>query len=489
MSAKWLPVEAFISLGAVDGFLRMRSCSAPRGPSEPETESNGTSRMIAPRTDRSGAIAPWIFILWLAICAGCKKESPQVAERPPVVPISRPVERAVTDYVDFTGRTDAVQSVNVVARVTGYLVKMPFEEGADVKKGDLLFQIDPQPYEAQVRLGEAQMAANDAQYQLAKQNYDRAQLLLKKKGILQQEFDQYKAAEDQALAQLNASKASLDIYRLNLQYARVTSPIDGRVSRYFLTLGNLVNQDQTLLTTVVSLDPIYAYFDVDQRTLLRIRTAINEGKMRPRRTSGAPTTTELPNAKPPAAEGTRASPSAAPSLRPTLTPSGIANPTTPVIAQHEIPVLLGMPGDNNYPYKGLLNFANNQLNPSTGSIAARGVFANPQPPGGVRLMSPGMFVRIRLPLGEPHPALLVIDRAIQSDQGQKYVYVVNAAHKTEYRQIVTGALQEDGLRVISNGLKAGDWVVVGALQQVRPNMSVTTEQTKMPSFGATTGAR
>ena len=225
------------------------------------------------------AAALWFFLLLLPFGAGCQKESPPAAEPMPVVPISHPVERPVTDYVDFTGRTDAVQSVNIVARVTGYLVQMPFAEGADVKKGDLLFQIDPQPYEAQVRLGEAQVASNEAQFQLAKQNFERVQNLSKQKGVSQQEFDQYKSAQDQAIAQLDAARANLEIYRLNLQYTRVTSPIDGQVSRYFLTLGNLINQDQTLLTTVVSLDPIYAYFDVDQRTLLRIRRAINEGKI------------------------------------------------------------------------------------------------------------------------------------------------------------------------------------------------------------------
>jgi multidrug efflux system membrane fusion protein len=148
-----------------------------------------------------------------------------------------------------------------------------------------------------------------------------------------------------------------------------------------------------------------------------------------------------------------------------------------------------MPGEKNYPYNGYINFSNNQLNPNTGSIAVRGVFANPKPPNGVRLFSPGMFVRIRLPIGPAHPALLVIDRVIQSDQGQKYVYVAGADNKTEYRLVVTGALQEDGLRVISSGLKADDWVVVGALQQLRPNMRVRTEQARMPSFGATTRSR
>ena len=302
----------------------------------------GQDHGSAAQRDRSVAAALWFFLLLLPFGAGCEKESPQAAEPVPVVPISHPVKRPVTDSVDFTGRTDAILSVNIVARVTGYLVQMPFAEGAEVKKGDLLFQIDPLPYEAQVRLGVAQVASYDAQLQLAKQNFDRVQKLLKQNGISQQEFDQNKSAQDQAIAQLDAARANLEIYRLNLQYTRVTSPIDGQVSRYFLTLGNLINQDQTLLTTVVSLDPIYAFFDVDQRNLLRIRRAINEGKL----------------------------------------PSRRASPST----EPQIPVLLGMPGEQTFPYKGNINFANNQLNPNTGSIAVRGLFANAKPPNGVRLM-------------------------------------------------------------------------------------------------------
>ena len=464
-------------------FLRIRAWLVPRGLSGPEAERTGRSSATLAGTNETGASMLWLFPLLSALCAGCQKESPQGAESLPVVPISHPVERPVTDYVDFTGRTDAVQSVNIVARVTGYLVQMPFEEGADVKKGELLFQIDPQPYEAQVRLGEAQVASNEAQLQLAKQNYARAQDLFKNKGIQQQEFDQYKAALDQALAQLDASKANLEIYRLNLQYTRVTSPIDGQVSRYFLTLGNLINQDQTLLTTVVSLDPIYAYFDVDQRTLLRIRNAINEGKL-PSRRVAARTGPELPHDKLLAMQAALTLSTLASAPPSTVTALGLAT-LTARIGPAEIPVLLGMPGDNKFPYNGFINFANNQLNPNTGSVVVRGVYANPKPPNGVRLMSPGMFVRIRLPLGPPHPALLVVDRAIQSDQGQKYVYVVNGANKTEYRQVSTGALQDDGLRAINTGLKADDQVVVGAIQQVRPNMEVTPQPTAMPSFAPT----
>jgi RND family efflux transporter MFP subunit len=468
-------------------FLRIQAWSVRRGLSGPESESTGTSSTVRAGTNGTGSASLWCFLLLSALCLGCQKESPRGAESLPAVPISHPVERPVTDYVDFTGRTDAVQSVNIVARVTGYLVQMPFEEGVDVKKGELLFQIDPQPYEAQVRLGEAQVATNEAQLQLARQNYARAQDLFKNKGIQQQEFDQYKSALDQALAQLDASKANLDIFRLNLQYTRVTSPIDGQVSRYFLTLGNLINQDQTLLTTVVSLDPIYAYFDVDQRTLLRIRSAINEGKL-PLRRSAARTGPELPQEKLLAVQAARALASLAAALPSTVTALGVAALNVR-IAPPEIPVLLGMPGDNKFPYNGFINFANNQLNPNTGSVVVRGVFANPRPLNGIRLMSPGMFVRIRLPFGPPHPALLVIDRAIQSDQGQKYVYVVNGANKTEYRQVSTGALQDDGLRAINSGLKADDQVVVGAIQQVRPNMEVTPQPTPMPSFGPGTMRR
>ena len=209
------------------------------------------------------------------------------------------------------------------------------------------------------------------------------------------------------------------------------------MSRYYYTLGNLINQDQTLLTTVVSTDPMYAYFDMDERTILRIRTAINQGKIKPR------------------ADGI------------------------------ELPVMMGLEGEPGFPHQGVIDFVNNVVNPSTGTIAVRGRFANPLPPNGRRLLSPGMFVRIRLPIGQPHPALLVVDRALASDQGRKYAYVVDAENKVQYRAVTTGPLQDDGLRVIESGLKPDDRVVVGALQQLRPKMDVDPEPTAMPTPGAT----
>lgn len=388
---------------------------------------------------RLGAGAVWIAWAAMLPLTGCHRSAPPArSAAPPSVPVSQPVQKEVTDFVDYTGRTDAIQSVSIRARVTGYLVKMPFKEGAEVKTGDLLFEIDPRPYQALVDQAEAQLALNQAQLTLGEVNLKRDLAANEKlKGtITLQQIDQDKAALEQAKAGVQSAQAVLDSYKLNLSFTEVTSPIDGQVSRYYYTIGNLVTQDQTLLTTVVSVDPMYAYFDMDERTLLRIRKAINEGKIRPRSETNA------------------------------------------------ISVLMGLEGETGFPHEGTIDFVNNTVNPSTGTIAVRGVFENPLPTGGRRLLSPGMFVRIRLPLGRPHEALLISDRAVGSDQGLKFVYVVDAQHKVQYRRVTTGALQPNGLRVVEEGLKPEEWVVIGALQQVRPRMEVQPEETKMPTFDA-----
>lgn len=428
--------------------------------------------------------------------AGCEKGPPQVAAaETPVAPVSHPVERQVTDYVDFTGRTDAVNSVNIIARVTGYITRMPFKEGSEVKAGDLLFEIDPRPYQAQLDQAKSQVTLYQAQLDLAKTTLARYQALYKSTpgAVSQQELDQYKASVQEAESRVSAQLKSLEVYNLNKEFTRVVSPIDGQVSRYYLTLGNLVNQDQTLLTTVVSLDPMYAYFDMDEPTLLRIRRAYAEGT--------------------------------------------IKAPGDDQGDEGDLIVYMGLQGEEGFPHKGIINFVNNRVNSTTGSVTVRGVFPNPhvkkgksaapkgksaatdkpaaatgkqaapekaaasataQKPGqrrrravtvasatmpgwGARLLSPGMFVRIRLPISEPHQALLIIDRAIQSDQQYKYVYVVNSENKVEYRRITAGALQPDGLRVVT-GVKPDEWVVVGGLQRVRPRMEVQPEPGAMPSL-------
>jgi multidrug efflux system membrane fusion protein len=423
----------------------------------------------------------WLILGLFPLAAlGCQKATPSVAPAEvPAVPVANPVERVVTDYVDFTGRTSAVNSVAIVPRVTGYITKLPFREGSEVEKGDLLFEIDPQPYRAQFDQAQSQVALYEASRDLAKITRDRYEDLDKTKpgSVSKQELDQYRAAFVEAEARVSAAKKSLEVYQLNLAFTRVTAPIDGQVSGYYLTLGNLVNQDQTLLTTVVSLDPMYVNFDMDERTLVQIRQAIYEGKITPYGGSGM-----------------------------------------------EIPLSIELPNETGFPHHGTVNFINNQVNASTGSISMRGIFPNPKLAkapvmlaaravglGGVpgigpfalldpvatlknstgtgRLLSPGMFVRVRLPIGQPHPAKLVADKAILSDQGLKYVYVLDANNHAQYRRVTVGALQPDGLRVIEpsttdgEGVNSTDLIIVGNLQQVRPRSEVKPAPGSMPVLG------
>jgi multidrug efflux system membrane fusion protein len=384
------------------------------------------------------------FLVWLlAALGGCQRNPPPAALTGPggpvAVPVSQPVKRVVTDYVDFTGQTNAVNAVDVRPRVSGYLVQMPFKEGADVKKGEMLFEVDPRPYQAQYDQAVGQVNLYKAQLALAKANYARDIEVAKTPGAVSiQQLDQDKAAVDEADAAVKAYEASLEVYKLNLSFTRVISPIDGQVSRYFLTVGNLVIQDQTLLTTVVSLDPMYVYFDVDEGTLLRARRAINERAIER-------------------------------------------------YQEGHIPVLMALEGEVDpqgrvvYGHPATINFVNNQVNPSTGSLSVRAVFPNPKPPDGTRLFSPGMFARIRLPIGQPHAALLVIDRAIGSDQGLKFVYVVGADGTVARCTVSTGDLQPDGTRAITSGLKGDEWVAVGALQQIRPGAKVKPNRIPMPT--------
>jgi multidrug efflux system membrane fusion protein len=387
------------------------------------------------------------FLITLIVCllattgglVGCTRAPAKVAAPEPVtIPVSLPVEREVTDFVDFTGRTNAVESVDIRPRVTGYLVKIAFKEGADVKAGDILFEIDPRPYQSQLDQATGLVNLYQAQLKLAQINYarDRAINVRADGSVSQQQLDQDIATQEEANARVKAYENNRETYQLNVDYTKVKSPINGHISRYYLTVGNLVNQDQTVLTTVVSEDPMYVYFDMDEPTLLKFRRAINQGK--------------------------------------------IATPQPGQV----LPVFMGLQGEEGFPHQGTINFTDNQVDPTTGSILVRGVFPNPKPEKGVRLLSPGMFVRIRLPIGSPHKALLVIDRALGSDQGLKYVDVVDDKGEVQYRRVTTGSLQEDGLRVIASGLNPGELVVVGGLQQIRPKMKVQTEKVPMPSLAA-----
>jgi membrane fusion protein, multidrug efflux system len=352
----------------------------------------------------------------------------------PVVPVGKPVPRQVIDHADFAGRTAAAQSVDVRARVTGYLVKMPYKEGSDVKIGDVLFEIDPRPYQARYDQAASLVELHKSSFKLAKIIYQRDFELARTPGaISQQQLDQDRAVIDEAEVRIRTSLGSLEIHKLNLDFTKVRSPINGKVSRYYLTLGNLITQDQTLLTTIVSLDPMHVVFDMDERTLLRIRRAINEGKLKQ------------------PADGSK-------------------------------PVHMGLQGEDGYPHEGTIDFIDNQVDPKTLTISARGVFANPRPADGVALLSPGMSVRVRLPIGSPYPALLLPDRAVVMDKGQAFVFVVTAKNTLERRPVQLGPQQDGGLRIVRSGLPAENLIVLNASpglkagQLVQPKKTPVTEE-------------
>ncbi len=353
----------------------------------------------------------------------------------PTVTVSTPIERPVTNYVDYTGRIDAPFMTDIRPRVTGYLFGMPFKEGALVKKDDLLFQIDDRPYKAAldeatgfVEFCKAAVVKTQADYDIG--------LAVKKESkgaISDQEITKRLGARDEAIGNLARAKGDFDKAKLNFEWCKVLAPMDGQVNRFNYTLNNLVSADQTVLTTLVSTDPMYVYFDADENTVLTV-------------------------------------------LRKLVLPAKVDIS----VEKDEVPVLMGLADEEGFPHKGYINFVSNALNPSTGTLQLRGVFDNPANQFNKRLLRPGMFVRVRLPLGKPRPALLVNERAIVTDQANKCLLIVDKQNIVELRRVTLGPLQEDGLRVIEAGLKPGELVVVNGLQMARPRTEVKPEEKPMP---------
>lgn len=384
-------------------------------------------------------------VLMIAL-AGCEDKKPELATiPPPVVMVATPVERQVTDYQLFTVRTEAVESVDIKARVTGYLKEILFKDGADVKAGDVLFKIDDRPYKAALDEAKANLAYAKAALVEAEANYQIGVNVRKANpaAISEQELNQRLGARDEAAASVQQAEASIESAQLNFDWCTVTAPISGRIDRHFVDVGNLVSQDVTSLTNIVSIKPIWAYFDVDQNTALEVEKLVAEGKVQ--------------------------------STRDTTVDVGMS--------------LGELPG---FPIAGVIDFVSNQLDPNTGSLRVRAAFPNED-----GFIGSGMFGRVRVPIGTAHDALLVLDQAVGTNQGQKYVLVVNDQNQVEYRGVEVGQVH-DGLREVKRHreiaepgaagadkmtrvevLKPTDRIIVQGLQRVRPGVTVTPQQVEM----------
>src|SRR5262245_33062388 len=384
---------------------------------------------------RSTLIVPFLAFASAmgSVLAGCGGGAPPVASiPPPEVSVSQPIERPVSDSLEFTGRVEAVESVDVRARVSGYITKVAFDAGALVKESDLLFEIDPREYQAAVDRAEGDIAKLRADLTRASTEVERTMRLRPSGAVSQREVDIATASKSGTQGELEAAQAQLKKAQLDLQFTRVTAPITGRASRAEITAGNLVVVGASggpLLTTIVSLDPVWMYFDIDEPSLLRLREAEVRRTGRP------------------------------------LTPENIAS--------LQIPVQVGLANEAGFPHTGRIDFVDNRVDPATGTMRVRAVLENPD-----GLFAPGFFVRVKLATGEPKPTVLVTERAIGTDQGRKYVLVVNDKKVVEYRQVEPGPLA-DGLRAITSGLAPGDWVIVNGIQRARPGITVVPQKVAM----------
>jgi RND family efflux transporter MFP subunit len=369
--------------------------------------------------------------LALAPAAGCGKAPVTLAPtKPSEVVVDRPVIRPFVDHEEFTGRTEAFNTVDIRSQVSGYLDSVHFKDGADVPEGALLFRIDPQTYTA--ALDQAKSALTQAKAHLDRLTRDHERMI-KLKGttaLSQEEFDRVVGDREEAGAAVKVAEAAKRLAETNLAYTEIRAKFAGRLSRRMIDPGNVVKANETLLTNLVALDPIYAAFDVDERTLLRIRRLVREGKITSARND-------------------------------------------------EVRVEIGLADEEGYHHSAPITFVDSRVDAASGTLRVRATLPNPK-----ILFSPGLFLRIRLPVGKPKPALMVPEEAIGSDQGQRFVYVVNDKDEVEYRKVKPGPLTElargDGpaeqVRVIEEGVSPADRVIVSGLQRVRAGVKVAPKE-------------
>lgn len=360
-----------------------------------------------------------------AVIAACSSQAaPGEGAAPPApeVSVATVLSKQVRQWDDFTGRVSAVETVDLRPRVSGYVERVAYKEGQEVKKGDLLFVIDQRRYRAELARAQANLERARSEARLAQTQDVRAATLLEAKAISREEFDTRKAATAQGNAGVNAAEAAVQSAQLDLQFTQVRSPIDGRAGRAMVTIGNLAQADSTLLTTVVSLDPVHVYFESDEQTYLRYNQLARDGER----------------------------------------------------ADAGNPVRIGLANEQGYPHQGKLDFTDNQVDSTTGTIRARAVVANPD-----RVFTPGLFARVQIEGSAQFKAMLIDDKAVLTDQDRKYVYVLGPQNKAVRKDVVLGRMV-DGLRVVNSGLAPTDKVVVHGVQKIFfPGMPVAPKTIAM----------
>jgi len=378
-----------------------------------------------------------IFPVYLTLLA-CEEPNTYVEPPPPKVTIAQPLVQEITDYLEFTGTTDASEKVNITARVSGILQSMHFEPGTVVDKDQLLFVIDPSEYEADLQAAKAELASAFAQLKRSETEYQRSQKLFSKNAGTESDVVKWRGEMEVAKAAIQRAQAKVDRAKLTLSYTQVKAPIRGRVGRDLVDVGNLVGEGvATVLTDLTQFDPMYVYFDLNERDLLTVMSL----------------------------------------YRKELKEKGI-DPRDEPLTRADIHLYLGLTNERGYPHEGLYDFGESSLDSDTGTVILRGVFKNPEIPP--KLLS-GLFARIRMPIATRQNMPLVTEQAIAADQSGRFLLVVNSENVVEKRNIQLGQLI-DGMRVIEEGIKHDDWIIVKGVQRVRSGSKVSAEKIEMASL-------